>query len=149
MDGVRRDQQIDRLGAGEMAALHQDGAGPERQQSAPLPRHIVFAPCGFFAEERRRLGAGPGWNCRDVKIQVARIAFDQLGPEREAALNAVETSFKLTPEQVDLVVNAGQDALKNSNVFRSFLGSLGRGPWRGTSAAAPGPAEAPQQAAAQ
>jgi len=105
--------------------------------------------CKLSAEERRRLGAGPGWNCRDVKIQVARIAFDQLGPEREAALNAVETSFKLTPEQVDLVVNAGQDALKNSNVFRSFLGSLGRGPWRGTSAAAPGPAEAPQQAAAQ
>ncbi len=106
--------------------------------------------CKLSAEERRRLGAGPGWNCHDVKILVARIAFDQLGPEREAALNQVETSFKLTPEQVDLVVNAGQDALKNSNVFRSFLGSLGRGPWRGTSSsAAPAPAAAPQQAAAQ
>jgi NTE family protein len=103
--------------------------------------------CKLSAEERRRLGAGPGWNCRDVKILVGRIAFDQLGPDREAALNAVETSFKLPPEQVDLVINAGQDALKNSRVFRSFLGSLGRGPWRGSSAAAP--AEAPQQAAAQ
>jgi NTE family protein len=103
--------------------------------------------CKLSAEERRRLGAGPGWNCRDVKIQVGRIAFDQLGPERAAALNTVETSFKLTPEQVDLVVNAGQDALKTSRVFRSFLGSLGRGPWRGSSAAAP--AEAPQRAAVQ
>ena len=63
--------------------------------------------CKLSAAERHRYGAPPGWNCRDVKISVGRIAFDQLDPQRAAALNAVETSFKLPPEQVDMVIAAG------------------------------------------
>jgi NTE family protein len=84
--------------------------------------------CKLSAAERHRYGAPPGWNCRDVKIYVGRIAFDQLDPQRAAALNAVETSFKLPPEQVDMVISAGHDALKNSSVFRSFVASLGGAP---------------------
>src|SRR5580658_1174632 len=84
--------------------------------------------CRLSAAERHRYGAPPGWNCRDVKISVGRIAFDQLDPQRAAALNAVETSFKLPPEQVDMVIAAGHDALKNSSVFRSFVASLGGAP---------------------
>ncbi len=110
---------------------------------------LVSWRCKLSPEERRRLGAPAGWNCKDVKIFVGRIAFEQLGPQREAALNAVETSFKLAPEQVELVVGAGQDALKNSRVFRSFLSSLGHGPWRGSVSAVPAPADSPHQAAAQ
>ena len=55
---------------------------------------------------RRRappLRRAAGWNCRDVKIFVGRIAFDQLGPQRAAALNDVETAFKLPADQVDMV----------------------------------------------
>ena len=84
--------------------------------------------CKLSAAERHRYGAPPGWNCRDVKIYVGRIAFDQLDPQRAAALNAVETSFKLPPEQVDMVISAGHDALRNSAVFRSFVASLGGAP---------------------
>jgi NTE family protein len=81
--------------------------------------------CKLSAAERHRYGAPPGWNCRDVKIYVGRIAFDQLDPQRAAALNAVETSFKLPPDQVDMVIAAGHDALKSNSVFRSFVASLG------------------------
>ena len=84
--------------------------------------------CRLSAAERHRYGAPPGWNCRDVKISVGRIAFDQLDPQRAAALNAVETSFKLPPDQVDMVIAAGHDALKSSSVFRSFVASLGGAP---------------------
>ena len=83
--------------------------------------------CRLSAAERHRYGAPPGWNCRDVKISVGRIAFDQLDPQR-AALNAVETSFKLPPDQVDMVIAAGHDALKSNSVFRSFVASLGGAP---------------------
>ena len=76
--------------------------------------------CKLSAAERRRYGAPPGWNCRDVKIFVGRVAFDQLGPQRAAALNAVETAFKLPPDQVDMVISAGHDALQASPTFRSF-----------------------------
>ena len=86
-----------------------------------------------------------------MKIFVGRVAFDQLGPQREAALNAVETAFKLPPEQVEMVISAGHDAVKNSSVFRSFLVSLGGHPRpRGVPVAAPAtPAGTPQEASAQ
>jgi NTE family protein len=104
--------------------------------------------CKLSAADRRRFGAPPAWNCRDVKIFVGRVAFDQLGPQRAAALNSVETAFKLPPEQVDMVISAGHDAVKNSTVFRSFLSSIGGHPAsRGVPVAAP--AGTPQQALAQ
>jgi NTE family protein len=87
---------------------------------------LVRWRCGLSEADRRRFGAPAGWNCKDVKFFIGKISFDQLGPEREAALNAVETRFKLPPEQVDLLVNAGRDALHNNVAFRSFLSSLPR-----------------------
>src|SRR3984885_15104048 len=104
--------------------------------------------CKLSAAERHRYGAPPGWNCRDVKIYVGRIAFDQLDPERAAALNVVETSFKLPPEQVDMVISAGHDALKNSSVFRSFVASLGGAP-RPPSVPLPAPGPTSQKTSPQ
>ena len=47
-----------------------------------------------------------------MKFFVGRISFEQLGLERSAALNAVETRLKLPPDQVDMLISAGRDALK-------------------------------------
>jgi NTE family protein len=85
---------------------------------------LIAWRCKLSAAERRHFGAPPGWNCRDVKFFIGRIAFDQLGPQRAAALNAVETNFKLPPDQIDLLISSGRDALRSSSMFRSFLGSL-------------------------
>ena len=84
--------------------------------------------CGLSEAERHRFGAPPGWNCRDVEFFIGRISFDQLGPERAAALNDVETRFKLPPDQVDMLIAAGRDALSTNPKFRDFLTSLGRAP---------------------
>jgi NTE family protein len=85
---------------------------------------LVRWRCGLSEAERTRLGAPPGWNCRDVKFFIGRISFDQLGRERAAALNAVPTRFKLPPEQVEMLVSAGHDALRNNPTFRDFLKSM-------------------------
>src|SRR5581483_6761783 len=61
------------------------------------------------------------WNCRDIKLMVSRVAFDQLGPERAAVLNAVDTRLRLPVAEVDAVALAGRDALRANPVFRSFL----------------------------
>src|SRR5580700_3902030 len=83
--------------------------------------NLVNWRCHLSEAERSRLGVGPGWNCKDVKFFVGRVSFDQLGPDRSAALNAVETRLKLPPDQVDLLISAGRDALKANKVFREFL----------------------------
>jgi NTE family protein len=89
---------------------------------------LVKWRCGLSAAEREHLGASPGWNCKDVKFFIGRVSFDQLGAERAAALNAVETSLHLPPQQVDMTIAAGHDALENNSVFRDFLNSFGHAP---------------------
>jgi NTE family protein len=91
---------------------------------------LVKWRCGLSAAERHKYGAPPGWSCRDIKFFIGRIAFDQLGPARAAQLNAVETRFKLPPQQVDMLIEAGRDALKGSKTFRDFLGSMQAVPHR-------------------
>ncbi len=85
---------------------------------------LVKWRCGLSAAERARLGAPPGWNCRDLKFFVGRLGFDQLDPARAAALGSVPTRFHLPPQQVDEVIAAGRDVLRNSPVMRAFLASM-------------------------
>jgi NTE family protein len=80
--------------------------------------------CGLSAAQRHQLGVPAGWNCRDVKFFVTRVGFDQLGVERATALDAVPTSFRLPPEQVDAVIAAGRDALRVNATYGAFLKSL-------------------------
>ena len=72
---------------------------------------------------RLRNKSGP-WNCRDLKFTIARISFDQLGPERARVLNAVPTSFTLPAEAVDDVARAGGDALSANPAFQRFLNEM-------------------------
>ncbi|RTL50298.1 MAG: patatin-like phospholipase family protein [Bradyrhizobiaceae bacterium] len=85
---------------------------------------LVRWRCGLSSAERIKYGAGPGWNCRDIKFFVGRLGFDQLDPARSATLETVPTRFRLSPEQVDNVIEAGRDTLRNSTVFKSFAASL-------------------------
>ena len=110
-------------------------------------RMLIDWRCGLSPADRRRFGAPSGWNCRDVKFFIGRVSFDQFDPQRAAALNAVETRFTLPPQQVDLLIDAGRDALKSNIAFRAFLGSLGGAPARGTPVATP--AGSPQAALAR
>jgi len=80
--------------------------------------------CGLSAAQRRRFGAPAGWNCRDVKFFVGHVDFDQLGEARAAALNQVPTRFSLPREQVELVIEAGQEAVRGNYMFRAFVDSL-------------------------
>jgi NTE family protein len=55
---------------------------------------------------------------------VSRVGFEQLGPERAAALDQVPTSFRLPPASVDAVISAGREALRTNPTYRAFLTSL-------------------------
>lgn len=86
---------------------------------------IVKWRCGLKAGEVSRLrGRGGPWNCHDLKFTVARVSFDQLGPDRAKALNAVPTSFTLPADTVDALSRAGGDALSANPAFQRFLSEM-------------------------
>jgi NTE family protein len=93
-------------------------------------RQLISWRCGLSAEQRRRYGAPASWNCRDVKLTVTRVAFDQLGAQRAKVLNAVDTRLKLPTDQVDAVITAGRDALSVNPGYQEFLKGLGARPQR-------------------
>jgi NTE family protein len=85
---------------------------------------LVRWRCGLSTTERQRLGAPVNWDCRDLKFFLTRVGFEQLGSERAAALDAVQTSFRLPPDTVDAVIEAGRDALRVNPTYKAFLSSL-------------------------
>lgn len=85
---------------------------------------LVKWRCGLSAAERVKYGAGPGWNCRDIRFFIGRVGFDQLDPERATRLDAVPTRFNLPREQVDDVIEAGRDSLRANPAFKTFAASL-------------------------
>ena len=69
-------------------------------------------------------GSLSGWNCRDLKIFVGQLRFDQLDAATEAKLNEIPTRLKLPAAQVDLTIQAGRDALLRSPTFQGYLTSI-------------------------
>jgi NTE family protein len=88
-------------------------------------RQLSTWRCSLSPELRKRYGVPANWNCRDIKLVVTRVAFDQLGPERAKVLNAVDTRLKLPVDQVDAVIAAGRDALGVNSAYTEFLKSVG------------------------
>jgi NTE family protein len=81
---------------------------------------IVRYRCGLTREAAEALGAGANWNCRDVAIEVTRFAFDMLEPTRAAKLAAIPTRLKLPDAEVDSLIAAGRDSVRESVVIKRF-----------------------------
>jgi NTE family protein len=84
---------------------------------------LIHWRCGLSPSERQSYGVTTKWDCRDLKFFVGRINFEQLGPRRAFALKSIPTRFKLTPEEVDTLITAGQEALRKNPTFRQFVDS--------------------------
>ncbi|HUK07415.1 MAG TPA: hypothetical protein VLX09_06065, partial [Stellaceae bacterium] len=65
------------------------------------------------------------WRCDDVRLFIDRVNFEQLGPARAGVLNAVPTRFVLPAEQVELLIESGADALRQSRSYQAFRRGLG------------------------
>ena len=107
-------------------------------------RQLQTWRCGLSPELRKRYGVPANWNCRDIKLSLTRVGFDQLGPERSKVLNAVDTRLTLPAREVDTVIAAGRDALVVNPVYLEFLKSVGGRP--GKPAPSPMPSEPPAPA---
>jgi predicted acylesterase/phospholipase RssA len=80
--------------------------------------------CGLSASDRTRLGLAPGWKCDDLDTFIDRVSFERLGPARAAALEAAPTRLALPADQVDLLIEGGALALRNSKTYQAFRSGL-------------------------
>jgi len=78
--------------------------------------------CTLSRAEAVKLGARDDWRCSNISFHVVEINFDQLDPALSAKLNRVPTRFNLPAEQVDMVAQAGTDALLAHPTVRAVLG---------------------------
>jgi NTE family protein len=77
--------------------------------------------CALPRREAVKLGATRDWRCSAISFDVVEIGVDQLDPARFARLNRVPTSFHLPEDEVDLVTQAGTDALLAHPTVRAVL----------------------------
>ena len=80
--------------------------------------------CGLSAAERQRLQVPANWRCNDLSVFVERVGFDQFDRAQASALNAIPTRFQLPPESVDLLIDAGGEAVRKNPIYRGFLRGL-------------------------
>ncbi len=89
---------------------------------------IIDFRCALPPERQGEARArDPAWRCDDVQFGVTLIDFNDLGAEAEAALSAIPTRLRLEPEQLDRVIAAGRQAVKQDETIRSFSRRLREG----------------------
>lgn len=60
-----------------------------------------------------------------LETHLVEVNLSDVGsPEKQRVVNAIPTSFSLTDEQVNVVIEAGRTLLRNNPAFKTFLRSL-------------------------
>jgi NTE family protein len=87
---------------------------------------LIEYRCGMSRAEARRIaGVGPDWQCDDLDFFTARVAFDQMPDETvREKLDTIPTRFKLAEQEVDLLIRAAGEILRNDDEYRAFLKSF-------------------------
>ncbi|MBB5751199.1 patatin-like phospholipase family protein [Prosthecomicrobium pneumaticum] len=128
-----------------------EGFDSLRQEMQRWHKQLIDWRCGLPRNEVERLrGSVNGWNCRDVKLFVGEVGFEELDAGERAELQRVPTRLKLPKAQVDLVIAAGREALRRNDAFADALKSLQpvTSGARAPALPAPGGVQAPIEAAA-
>jgi NTE family protein len=108
-----------------MRAATRSGYDALRLELADWHRDLVDYRCRLsLAEVLAWRGSLDGWDCRDVKLFVGEIGFEDVDADTKARLDRVPTRLRLTPAEVDLVLAAAREATRNNPELRGFLRSL-------------------------
>lgn len=87
---------------------------------AEWERDLIEYRCSLPKEEAERLGAGPGWNCKDVKFTLDIISFRDLPDDEFRELGGLPTVVSLPKEQVDRLIAGGRHAIESNEAVRAL-----------------------------
>ena len=113
------------IAAASMASASRSGYDAMRGELQRWQGELVEWRCALPRAEVRRLrGTLEGWDCADIKLFVGEANFDSLPPAMQTELNKVPTRLRLEPGQVDLVIEAGRLATRQTPEFNGFLAAM-------------------------
>jgi NTE family protein len=89
-------------------------------------QELIDYRCGLSRGEARRMaGVGPDWKCDQLDFFTTRVAFDQMPNEDvRDKLDSIPTRFKLSPEDVDLLIRSAGQILRDDDEYGDFLKSF-------------------------
>jgi len=88
-------------------------------------QQLIDYRCSLPRSTVRKLLVNKGkWRCRDLKLFVGQINFDQAPQAMRSKLNAIPTRLKLPIAEVDLAIRAARMTLKQNTTFNAFLRSF-------------------------
>lgn len=123
-----------------MSAATRTGYDAMRLILRDWERDLVEYRCALPASEVRRLrGSSAGWDCRDLKLFIGQISFEDLDGAMKAELDIIPTRLRLEEDQVDLTIEAGRLATRTNPEFNGFLASVTGAPVIATAPGSPAP----------
>jgi NTE family protein len=126
LDGPDGPQQSVLIARAAMASAMRSGYDAMRLELNDWHRDLIDYRCGLNEGMVISLrGSLEGWDCRDLKLFVGVIAFDDLDADLKARLDAVPTRLKLTEAEVDMVLEAGREATRLNPALNGFLRASG------------------------
>lgn len=87
---------------------------------AEWQRDLIAWRCALKPEEARSLGAGEGWNCRDVEFRFDTISFADLPPDQYERLGAAATAVSLPSDMVDDLIAGGRRAILTNELVQAL-----------------------------
>lgn len=88
---------------------------------------IIDYRCALPADRQAAIIAtSPGWRCEDVRFDLMRLSFDDLGEPEATRLHGIPTALRLDGADVDALVDAGTGAVQRSTDIQAFVQGLRR-----------------------
>lgn len=104
-----------------------DGYDALRLAIKAWKNELVAYRCGLSRAQVRRIrGSASGWDCRDIDVTVEHLSFRDAELSSHDALNDVPTRLALDDEQVELVIEAGRQAVRSKPSIQAAVAETRR-----------------------
>ncbi len=87
---------------------------------AEWQRDLIAWRCTLTQQEARSLGAGEGWNCKDVQFRFDTVSFADLPADQYERLGAAATAVSLPTDLVDDLIAGGRRAILTNELVQGL-----------------------------
>ena len=84
-------------------------------------RDLIAYRCSLSPDEAARLGAAPGWDCKDVQFKMDMISFADLPEAQYKEFGAAPTQVSLPKELIDHLIAGGREAIATNAAVKALL----------------------------